>query len=70
MVHYLMRELGVTDPGAVVKAGDTINDIKEGLNAEAGLVVGVLSGADSEADLAEAGAHVVLPNVTHLEMPN
>ena len=50
----------------VAKFGDTVNDIKEGRNAGCGLVVGVLSGADSALDLYDAGADIVVPDVTHI----
>jgi phosphoglycolate phosphatase-like HAD superfamily hydrolase len=51
---------------AVAVAGDTVSDVRCGLNAGAGLVVGVLTGAHDRAALQEAGAHLVLPDVTAL----
>ena len=39
----------------------------EGRNAGCGLVIGVTSGADSEAALWEAGADVVVPNLTAIQ---
>ena len=67
MVHRLMEQMGIMDCSQVAKFGDTVNDIKEGKNAGCGLVVGVLSGADSALDLYEAGADVVVPDVTHID---
>jgi phosphonatase-like hydrolase len=67
MVHRLMEQMGILDCSSVAKFGDTVNDIREGKNAGCGLVVGVLSGADSALDLYEAGADIVVPNVTHIQ---
>lgn len=66
MVHRLMEKTGVIDCSQVAKFGDTVNDVKEGRNAGCGLVVGVLSGADSALALYEAGADIVVPDVTHV----
>ena len=48
----------------VCKVGDSVRDIQEGRNAGCGLVVGVLSGADSYQELMDAGAHMVCDRVT------
>jgi len=66
MVHRLMERLGVADVRAVCKVGDSVNDVLEGRNAGCGLVVGVLSGADTLQALMEAGADVVLDSLTDL----
>lgn len=50
----------------VAVVGDTPSDIETGRRAGAGLVVGVLSGAGTEAELKEAGADRVIPDVTTL----
>ena len=47
--------------------GDTSSDCGMGINGGAGLVVGVLTGSGTREQLLNAGAHVVLPNVQHLE---
>jgi phosphonatase-like hydrolase len=52
MIHYLMRQTGVTDPAAVVKVGDTPVDIEEGRNAGVGLVLAVTNGAYAAEELA------------------
>lgn len=70
MVHQLMERLKIEDVRRVCKVGDSCRDIEEGLNAGCGLVVGVLSGADSAEDLLAAGAHVVANCVTDLPVPN
>jgi phosphonatase-like hydrolase len=51
MIQELMRQCGVTDPGQVVKIGDTEVDILEGRNAHCGLVVSVTTGAYSRNEL-------------------
>lgn len=67
MVHRLMEQAGVADVSSVAKFGDTVNDVKEGRNAGCGLVVGVLSGADTASQLYEAGADLVIQDVTHIK---
>ncbi|GAB3605348.1 phosphonatase-like hydrolase [Conyzicola nivalis] len=57
---------GVSAMSAVAVVGDTASDIRSGLSAAAGLVVGVLSGSHDEATLDEAGAHAVIRDVTLL----
>ena len=52
------------DVKRVCKVGDSVRDIQEGRNAGCGLVVGVLSGADSYQELMDAGAHMVCDRVT------
>ncbi len=66
MILGAMARLGVDDPGAVVVVGDTVSDLEAGTAAEAGAVVGVLSGAHDEARL-RAGPHTaVIADVTGL----
>ena len=66
MINYLMSNANITDPTTVVKVGDTVIDIKEGKNANCGLVVGVLSGADNKKDLALAKPDLLLNNIIEL----
>jgi phosphoglycolate phosphatase-like HAD superfamily hydrolase len=47
-------------------AGDTASDVESGLRAGAGLVVGVLTGSASRAELEAAGAPVILDSITGL----
>ncbi len=44
-------------------AGDTTSDIESGLRAGAAVVAGVLTGADSRADLERAGAPLILDTI-------
>ena len=69
MIHRLMEQQGVMDVRKVVKVGDSVRDIEEGKNAGCGLVVGVLSGADSAADMLAAGADLIADCVTDLPVP-
>merc|ERR1711997_1323310 len=70
MIHRLMERTGVMNVRNVCKVGDSVRDIEEGKNAGCGLVVGVLSGADSADALLEAGADVIAPSVVDLPVPN
>lgn len=69
MIYRLMEDLGVMDVKRVAKAGDSARDIEEGKNAGCGLVIGVLSGADTEEQLMAAGADIVVPVITDLPIP-
>eukprot|EP01127_Copromyxa_protea_P023436 TRINITY_DN8759_c0_g1_i1.p1 TRINITY_DN8759_c0_g1~~TRINITY_DN8759_c0_g1_i1.p1 ORF type:complete len:241 (+),score=44.76 TRINITY_DN8759_c0_g1_i1:90-725(+) len=68
MVFHLMEKTLVQDVKRVAKVGDTVNDIKEGINAGCGLVIGVESGADTAEELMKAGAHYVVKNVTDIKL--
>lgn len=69
MIYNLMEKTGTMNVKRVCKVGDSCRDVEEGRNAGCGLVVGVLSGADSYEDLMGAGAHVVCDRVTDLPVP-
>lgn len=69
MIYHLMEKTQVMNVKRVCKVGDSVRDIEEGRNAGCGLVVGVLSGADSYEDLMLAGAHIVCERVTDLPVP-
>lgn len=57
---------GATNVSAMVVVGDTMSDMISGVNAGAGLVVGVLTGAHDTAALEEAGADAVIESIAHL----
>jgi phosphonatase-like hydrolase len=60
MIQRAMQLTGVTDPARVLVAGDTVLDVRAGHAAHAGLVVGVLTGGQSAAELAaERPTHVL-----------
>jgi phosphoglycolate phosphatase len=58
--------LGGGSVGELLVAGDTASDVQSGLRAGAGLVAGVLTGAGSREELAQAGAPHVLDSVSGL----
>ena len=64
MVYNIMNQLNIET--GVVKAGDTVRDMGEGIAAHCVQNVGVLSGADDADTLFKAGADVVIPDVTKL----
>lgn len=45
LVFEAMKQTGVTDPGCVIKVGDTASDIQEGKAAGCGITLGITSGA-------------------------
>lgn len=69
MIHHLMERCGVMSSSRVAKMGDSVRDIEEGRNAGCGLVVGVLSGADTADALLAAGADIIVPMVMDLPAP-
>ncbi|WP_300265688.1 phosphonatase-like hydrolase [Microbacterium sp.] len=66
LVLTALLRTGASSVQAVAVAGDTRSDVLSGRRAGVGLVAGVLSGAHDRATLSEAGADVVLDDVTHL----
>ena len=66
MIIYAMQQFGVTDSQQVLKAGDSGIDIEEGKNADCGLVIGVLSGAQNQHQIAKYKPDVVLDKLTDL----
>jgi len=69
MIYNLMERLGIENVKRVCKVGDSVRDIEEGRNARCGLVVGVLSGADTYDKLMGAGADIVCNSATDLPVP-
>jgi phosphoglycolate phosphatase len=66
MIRAAMARLGVADPARVLVAGDTALDVRAGHAAGAGLVVGVLTGAQDAADLRAEAPTQVLSGVAEL----
>jgi phosphoglycolate phosphatase len=62
LTALLVLHGGAVSELAVV--GDTASDVESGLRAGAGIVAGVLTGADSRADLERAGAPLILDTIT------
>ncbi len=66
MIFEAMKLLNVSDPSKVLKAGDSIIDIKEGLNANCGVTVGVTTGAHNRQQLESAKPSYVLDSLLDL----
>jgi phosphonatase-like hydrolase len=66
MILHAVLRLGIDDVADVAVVGDTSADVVSGLRSGASLVVGVLSGFDSEEQLRAAGATHVVNSVTDL----
>lgn len=66
MITLAMKQFNIEDSQLVLKAGDSGIDIEEGQNAECGLVVGVLSGAQNEQQLAKYQPDAILDKLTDL----
>lgn len=66
MVTLAMDKFGIEDSQQVLKAGDSGIDIEEGKNANCGLCVGVLTGAQTKAQLEKSSPDIVLDKLTDL----
>ncbi len=67
MIHKAMQLFEITDPQVVLKAGDSIIDIKEGQNANCGITVAVTSGAQTKETLSQANPTIILDNLGVLQ---
>lgn len=66
MIHLAMEIFSINNPKNVLKAGDSVIDIEEGKNANCGLTIGVLSGAQNKEELAKANPNYIFQNVTQI----
>ncbi|OLF36783.1 MULTISPECIES: HAD family hydrolase [unclassified Psychrobacter] len=66
MITLAMENFGIKDSMQVLKAGDSGIDIEEGKNANCGLCIGVLSGAQTRAQLEQHAPDMVLRRLTDL----
>lgn len=66
MIQKAMELCGINDSAEVLKAGDSAIDIEEGKNAQCGLTVGVLSGAQTAEQLQEANPDFILESLASL----
>jgi phosphonatase-like hydrolase len=66
MIFGAMERLGVPDAGAVAVVGDTVSDLASGTAADAGAVIGVLSGAHDRATLSAVPHTALIDDVTGL----
>tara|TARA_R110002020_G_scaffold424442_1_gene633675 strand:- start:40838 stop:41521 length:684 start_codon:yes stop_codon:yes gene_type:complete len=67
MIQKAMQQFNITNSSHVLKAGDSEIDIIEGKNANCGLTIGVLSGAQTKEQLEAAKPDYILNVVTELE---
>ena len=66
LIYRAMMELGVQDVRRVAVVGDTLLDLQAGMNARAGWVIGVLSGAHDLGTLGATPHTHLLPSVASL----
>ena len=67
MITLAMKQFNIDNSQQVLKAGDSGIDIEEGQNAECGLVLGVLSGAQNEHQLLKYSPDAILDKLTELK---
>ncbi|MHC5202943.1 phosphonatase-like hydrolase [Myroides sp. LJL119] len=66
MIHLAMKKTAITNSANVLKAGDSVIDIIEGKNAQCALVIAVLTGAQSKAELQTANPDYILQSLADL----
>ena len=66
MIENARNYFSITKPAQVLKAGDTAIDIEEGKNANCGITVGVLSGAQTKEQLKSANPDLILSSLKDL----
>jgi len=66
MIDKAMELFSITDPEVVLKAGDSVIDIEEGKNANCGMTVGVLTGAQTREQLETADPTLILNSLDAL----
>lgn len=66
MITLAMHKFGIENAQQVLKVGDSGIDIEEGKNANCGLCIGVLTGAQTKAQLEKSSPDIVLDKLTDL----
>ena len=66
MILKAMKMFDISDPEVVLKAGDSTVDIEEGKNANCGINVGVLSGAQTREQLEVANPDYIIDSLANL----
>ena len=66
MIEKARNYFSITKPAQVLKAGDTAIDIEEGKNANCGITVGVLSGAQTKEQLKSVNPDLILSSLKDL----
>ncbi|MFN1218378.1 HAD-IA family hydrolase [Chryseobacterium kwangjuense] len=67
MILLAMKKFNISEPGNVLKAGDSVIDIEEGKNAGCGLTVAVLSGAQNRSELETAHPDYIFNTISEAE---
>lgn len=68
MIYHLMERLNINNINEVAKIGDTVNDIKEGVNAGCYQTIGVLSGAETRESLELEAPNNIVDIITDLKL--
>ena len=68
MILLAMKNTGITDAEKVLKVGDSAIDIEEGKNANCGITVGVLTGAQNRAQIQEANPTYIIESLNELRV--
>jgi phosphonatase-like hydrolase len=63
MILKAMEMFAINDPAEVLKAGDSAIDIEEGNNANCGVTIGVLSGAQKREQLESASPTYIMDSI-------
>jgi phosphonatase-like hydrolase len=66
MILLAMKHFGITDAKSVVKVGDSMIDIEEGINAGCGMNIGITTGAHTRQQLQSAGPDHIIDNLLEL----
>ncbi len=66
MICKAMQMFKITDASRVLKVGDSAIDIEEGKNANCGITVGVLTGAQSKEQIAKASPDFIIKELIEL----
>lgn len=66
MINLAMKMFNIENSIHVLKAGDSSIDIKEGKNANCGVTVGVLSGAQNKQELEKANPDFIFNDITQV----
>jgi phosphonatase-like hydrolase len=66
MILLAMKNTGVIDAEKVMKVGDSAIDIEEGKNANCGITVGVLTGAQNRVQIQEANPTYIIESLNEL----
>lgn len=67
MINLAMKKFNISEPGKVLKAGDSVIDIEEGKNAGCGITIAVLSGAQNRAELETAHPDYIFNTISEAE---